>query len=375
VGASRARLFCQFVTGGLVLAVAGGTLGLLFASWATQLCLKLIPADMLAGMPYLNEIGFNFRVLAFACAISLLACALFSLTPILQLSFSDLHTGRTDGGRSVVGTTWRRLGARLVAVELATAVVLLAGAGLLGKSFYHLLHVDAGLNPKRLATLRVEGQRESYSKDEQAIALERSVIDRIAGLPGIKSVGLTDKLPLGDGTTQFRVVGKPFYGEHNEVSHRRINSGYFATLNARLLRGRYFAESDDASRSRVVIINQALAKQYFPGEDPVGMEIIYNSDSPQPRMQIIGLVDDVKEGPLDVPARAAMYVPSRSISSRQAIFPSWSAHLKRNNPCFLLSPASFINSTLALRFLRRRPCWIGFTIHRPHTCAGRRPGS
>ena len=151
---------------------------------------------MLAGMPYLNEISLNFRLLVFACAISLLACVLFSLTPVLQLSFSDLHAGRTDGGRSVAGTTWRRLGARLVAVELATAVVLLAGAGLIGKSFYRLLHVDAGLNPERLATLRVEGQRESYSKDEQAIALERSVIDRIAGLPGIKSVGLTDKLPL-----------------------------------------------------------------------------------------------------------------------------------------------------------------------------------
>jgi hypothetical protein len=131
-------------------------------------------------------------------------------------------------------------------------------------------------------------------------------------------VGLTDKLPLGDGdgTTQFRVVGKPFYGEHNEVSHRRINSGYFATLNARLLRGRYFAESDDASRSRVVIINQALAKQYFPGEDPVGMEIIYNSDSPQPRMRIIGVVDDVKEGPLDVPARAAMLRPAQSAAGK-----------------------------------------------------------
>lgn len=98
VGASRARLFRQFVTEGLVLAVAGGTLGLLCASWATQLCLKLIPADMLAGMPYLNEIGLNFRVLAFACAISLLACVLFSLTPVLQLSFSDLHAGGPTAG-------------------------------------------------------------------------------------------------------------------------------------------------------------------------------------------------------------------------------------------------------------------------------------
>ena len=375
VGASRARLFCQFVTEGLVLAVAGGTLGLLFASWATQLCLKLIPADMLAGMPYLNEIGFNFRVLAFACAISLLACALFSLTPILQLSFSDLHTGRTDGGRSVVGTTWRRLGARLVAVELATAVVLLAGAGLLGKSFYHLLHVDAGLIPERLATLRVEGQRESYSKDEQAIALERSVIDRIAGLPGIKSVGLTDKLPLGDGdgTTQFRVVGKPFYGEHNEVSHRRINSGYFATLNARLLCGRYFAESDDASRSRVVIINQALAKQYFPGEDPVGMEIIYNSDSPQPRMRIIGVVDDVKEGPLDVLARAAMYVPLnqqpashfsivvRTSQAEQSVLPTVTRVVHQLDPGLAISAEKTMLDRIhdsPAAYIRRSSAWL-----------------
>jgi len=140
-----------------------------------------------------------------------------------------------------------------------------------------------------------------------------------------------------------------------------------------LLRGRYFAESDDASRPRVVIINQALAKQYFPGEDPVGAEIIYNSDSPQPRIEIIGLVDDVKEGPLDVPARAAMYVP---LNQQPASHFSVVVRTSQAEESALLTLTDVIHQLdPGLRFLRGKPCWIGFTIHRPHTFAGRRPGS
>jgi macrolide transport system ATP-binding/permease protein len=183
-----------------------------------QVMTKLIPADMLAGMPYLNGIGLNFRVVALTCAISLVAGMLFSLTPILQLSFADLRAGLAERGRGTAGTTWRRFGAKFVVIELATAVVLLVGAGLLGKSFYRLLHVDAGLDPDHLATLRVEGQKASYSKDEQAIALERQVVEHLAGLLGVKSVGLTDKLPLGDGdgTTQF-----PWLANHAGASTMR----------------------------------------------------------------------------------------------------------------------------------------------------------
>ena len=129
-------------------------------------------------------------LLAFAGAISLLAAVLFSFTPTLRLSLSDMREGLAEGGRGSAGTMWRRFGSKLVVVELATAMVLLVGAGLLGKSFYRLLHVDIGLQPDHLATLEVAAPEASYGKDEQAVALERQIVSRIESLPGVKSVGI-----------------------------------------------------------------------------------------------------------------------------------------------------------------------------------------
>ena len=309
LGASPARLVRQFVTEGLVLVAAGSVLGLASAKWTMQLFLSLIPARMLAGMPYLTGIGLNLHVIAFACAISLATGVLFSLIPALRLSLSDLREGLTEGGRGSAGTVWRRLGSNLVVLELATAVVLLVGAGLLGQSLYRLLHEDMGMQPEHLATLRINAPDSSYRKNEQAVALERQVISRMENLPGVESVGITSRLPVTGGNTMWiKVVGRPFNGEHNEVGYREGRSGYFATLRARLLRGRYFAEQDDASKPPVIVIDQSFAKKYFPGEDPVGKQILYVDAKPSPPMEIVGLVDDIKEGPLDHDTWPTMYV-------------------------------------------------------------------
>jgi macrolide transport system ATP-binding/permease protein len=309
LGASRARLVRQFITEGLLLVGMGSVLGIASALAAMQLLIRLIPVSMLSSMPYLQGLSLNGRVMAFACGISLIAALLFSLVPILRLPLQDMRDGLTDGGRTSAGTVWRRFGANLVVIEMAIAMVLLVGAGLLGKSFYRLLHTDIGMQPDHLAAMRVLAPGPGYAKDEQMVALARQVVDRIASLPGVKSVALSHGLPVGSGSgnTTFQVIGRPDTRTSNYVDNRQVSSDYFTTLQARLMRGRFFTAAEDATKPRVAIINQAMAQRYFPGEDPVGKRIVYDVSAPQ--MEIVGIVDNVKEGPLDEDTHATMYVP------------------------------------------------------------------
>jgi macrolide transport system ATP-binding/permease protein len=311
LGASRARLMRQFITEGFVLVVAGSLLGLAAAQGAMQVLTRLISKDMMAGMPYLQGLSLNLHVLAFAGVVSVLAAALFSLAPIMRLPLTKLREGLTEGGRGYAGTLWRRFGANLVTVELAIAVVLLVGAGLLGKSFYRLLHVELGFQPDHLATMEVALPETAYEKDEQQAAAARQIVNRIASLPGVTSVGVSNVLPVSfnGNTTWIRLLGKPYHGEHNEVNQRDVSSAFFSTLHARLLRGRYFTEAEDASKPHVVMINQALARQYFPGEDPVGKKIGDTALTPTSITEIVGVVEDVKDGSLDSEIWPAVYYP------------------------------------------------------------------
>jgi predicted permease len=231
-----------------------------------------------------------------------------------------------------------------VVVELATAMVLLVGAGLLGKSLYRLLQVDVGLQAEHLVMLRVTAPALSYSTGEQQVALGRRISNRMSALPGVSAVALTSTPPVVGGNTMWiRVIGRPYHGEHNEVLYREVSPGYFSTLRARL-RGRPFAEDDDATKPPVVIINQALARQHFPGEDPLGRQLQYAPTSSQPAMEIVGIVDDIKEGALDAPTPPAMYVafaqdPTsgfavvvRTSLSAQALLPTLTAAIHQIDP-------------------------------------------
>ena len=311
LGASRARLIRQFVTEGLVLVGCGSVLGLASAAWAMQLLTRLIPAGMLARMAFLNHLGLNARVAAFGCGIALLAAILFSITPTLRLGFAQMREGLGEGSRGSAGNTWRRLGSRMIVVELATAVVLLVGAGLLGQSLYRLLHVDLHFNPEHLATLVVGAPDSTYGKDPQALALARRILTRVSRLPGVTSAGTSTVFPVSfNGNTDWiRFVGRPYNGEHNEVNEREVSAGYFAAIGAKMLRGRYFNENEDDSKPRVVIINRALAKKYFPGEDPIGKQIGDTELAPKSLRQIVGIVDDVREGSLDSEIWPAEYLP------------------------------------------------------------------
>jgi predicted permease len=310
LGASSGRLVRQFVTEGLLLAVTGGALGVAAGVGAMHLLTRLIPEQTLATMPYLKGLGFNLRVALFAAGICIATGLLFALTPIVRISLADMREGLTEGGRGASGTWWRRFGGNLVIVEIATAMVLLVGAGLLGKSLFRLLHADAGLAPDHLALLRVATAGDSYQKDAEQIALEQSLITRIGSMPGVQSLGITSHLPLGDGdgATSFHRLDRPYLGVNQEIARRSISTGYFSTLGARLLRGRSFREDEDESKPRVAVINLTMANQYFPGEDPIGKRIGWDNPNPDP-IEIVGIVNDLQEGQLDSAPRAALYMP------------------------------------------------------------------
>jgi macrolide transport system ATP-binding/permease protein len=309
LGASRSRLICQFLTEGIALAAFAAALGFASALVLIRLVRGLIPKDILDTMPYLRAAQLNAHALVFTALVALIAAMIFSLLPALRVSHADLRNGLQEGARGSSGTVWRRFGSNLVVAELAMAMILLVGAGLLGKSFYRLLHVDTGLNADRLATLDISGTVKGAGADAQWIAFERRIHAELSALPGVRAVAIANEAPLGDGdgSSNFVIVGRPPV-DHNEVIIRDVAASYFSTIEARLARGRYFADDEDQSRQRVVVINQQLAKVFFPGEDPVGKLIAMEGD-PKTTMQIVGIVDNIQEGQPDAAPQAAMYRP------------------------------------------------------------------
>jgi predicted permease len=311
LGATRVRLVYQFVTEGLLLAGFGCVAGVMVAGGVMKSLTRLVPKNMASNMPFLGGVGLNAHTGAFAAAIALIVSLLLAVTPILQLVFREIRDGLSDGDRSAAGRLWRRLGANLVVVELAVAVVLLAGAGLLGKSLYRLLHVPLGFDPNHLATLQIKVSGTVYKDAEHTIGLYREIVRRVSTLPGVESAGMTSMLPVQCNCAIDRIhfPGRPYHGEHNDVDERHVSSEYLSTLKARLLRGRFFTDADDSSKPGVAVINQTLAQKYFPGEDPIGQKIA-NEEGGQPSVwEIVGVVDDVREGPLDVETSPAEYFP------------------------------------------------------------------
>ena len=311
LGASLLRLTRQFAIEGLVLVAAGGSVGLAFADGAMQILSHLISKDMMANMPYLQGLELNPHVLIFAATLALFASVLFSAAPILHLSFSGMRSGLTEGGRTSAGTLWRRMGAHLVVIELATAMVLLSGAGLLAKSLYRLLHVDLGFQADHLATVRVELPDLKYSKDDQKITFARQMIERVGGLPGVRSAAITSLLPVTCSciTDWVRIVGRPYNGIHITADERDVSADFFTTLRARLVSGRYFADAEDESKPKVVVINRTFARKFFPNEDAIGKQIGDPQLSPSSIKQVIGIVEDFKDGSLDEGQDPVVYYP------------------------------------------------------------------
>jgi predicted permease len=311
LGASRGRLLRQFATEGLLLAGVGSAASVMVASWLMKLLARIVPKDMEANMPFLGGAGLNAHTIAFTMIIAFMAAVLLAAAPVLRLTFQRVRDGLSDGDRGSASQLWQRLGAKMVMVELAVAVVLLAGAGLLGQSFYRLLHVRLGFDPSHLATVRVMAPDTAHKDDEQIVGLQREIVRRVSSLPGVESAGLTSMLPAQCtcATDDIQVEGRPFQGQHNEVVERHVSPEYLSALKAKLLRGRLFSDADAAGRPGVAVISETLARKFFPGENPLGHRITNEEGGKPSAWEIVGVAEDVREGPLDAETWPAEYFP------------------------------------------------------------------
>jgi macrolide transport system ATP-binding/permease protein len=311
LGASRIRLLVQFLLESTLLVALGGTLGIVVAALAMRVLARLIPKFMISHLPFLIGPGLNTHVLAFACCLALLALILFAATPALRLRVDNIRESLASSSRGSAGTLWRRVGANLVVVELAIAVVLLVGAGLLGKSFYRLIHVDLNFHPDHLAMVGVIVPVTLYAKDADLARMQRQILAKATELPDVESAGITTVPPVSFDSPfdWIRFVGRAYNGEHNVVNHRDITAGYMRTLQAKLLRGRFFTSIDDETHPKVAIVNKTLAKLYYPGQDPIGQRFGDTDLAPESIKEIVGVVDDIREGPLDSQIWPAVYEP------------------------------------------------------------------
>jgi predicted permease len=306
LGASRARLVQQFVTEGLLLAVLGCLGGLLATVGLIRLLGALVPKDMSAKMPFLEGVHQNLHTCALAIGICVLAAVLIAATPILRLSKQRGRDTLVEGDRGAVFRFWRRMGSNLVVVELAITVVLLASAGLLARSLYSLLHVRLGFDARPLATVQI-----SLPAGADVETQYGEILRRVEQLPGVQAAGLTSRLPVqcDCNTDSIKVIGKPELVGENEVDERHVSPGYLPAIGAALVRGRLFTDADDPSKPGVAMINASLARKYFPNQDPIGQRYTNTEGGHLSTWEVVGEIEDVHEGQLDVPAAPAEYFP------------------------------------------------------------------
>ncbi|HSD33178.1 MAG TPA: ABC transporter permease [Gemmatimonadales bacterium] len=312
LGAGRPRLVRQLLTESTVLALSGGAAGVLLATWGVGLLRGLVPAEQQRFLAGFDRIGINGPVLLFTAAASLLTALLFGLAPALRSAAADLHVTLQEGERSGGAPTRHRLRRALVAVEVALALVLLVGARLMFRSVHHLLDTPPGFDTDSVALTGIVLPNARYETPERAVAFFHELVERVATLPGVSpgAVGAANVVPLCqcNQTTSFGIVGAPPFppGERPDVGWRVVTPGYFAALGVPLVAGRGLADRDDARAPRVVVVNQTLARRYFP-DGAVGRRLAMGPDTAT--IEIVGVAADVRhDGPARLPA-PELYLP------------------------------------------------------------------
>jgi putative ABC transport system permease protein len=310
LGAGRRRLVRQLLTESVLLAAAGGLLGLLFAQAAIQAFLALGPTDL----PRAKGIRLDGGVLAFTAALTVVAGVGFGLVPALQASRGDQQESLAGGGRGSAGSRGRTRARRaLVLAEVALSLVLLAGAGLLVKSFRRLLAVDPGYRTSQLLSLRVSLPKARYAQRESLATFHDRLAARLRALPGVKAAGAASVAPLTPwrATVNFTVEGQPPPAPENVplANYRAVDEQYFAAMEIPVLRGRAFAAADTPAGRPVAIVNRTLAERYWPGADPVGARLVVDDEPGRRTVEVIGVVRDVKHYGLDDTPSLDVYVP------------------------------------------------------------------
>lgn len=304
LGASRWRIIRQLLTESTLLALAGGAAGLLLAGWGVASITALAPGNL----PRIGEVRIDGRVLGFMLVTSLLTGILFGLAPALQLPRLSIQEVVKDGGRGATGNRRRWLRHFLVVSEVAFALMLLIGAGLLINSFWRLQQVDRGFDARNLLTLNLTLSR--YSTNEQQVAFLREMLERISLTPGARAVGLTSTLPLRGGpATDFVIEGRPPLqpGDEPSADIRIIDPNYFRAMSIPLRAGRPFSETDSGNAPTVMVISEKMARQFWPNEDPIGKRVTMKDWGPPLTGEIVGIVGDVKADGLDSETRPMIY--------------------------------------------------------------------
>ncbi|MFN2579094.1 MAG: ABC transporter permease [Pyrinomonadaceae bacterium] len=313
LGASRWRVVRQLLTESVLLSLAGGVLGLLLAYWGTTALVSMLPPNQISALPFLQTLNIDFRMLGFSFGLSVLTGIIFGLAPALQASRLELSGVLKEGGRNTSGSVSQRLRSGLVMTEIALAVVLLVGAGMLLKSLVRVLSTDPGFNPENVLTMTVVLPAARYADAASQINFQDQLQQRIQALPGVAGAGTVNILPLQPGnTTRVNVEGDPIPvpGQEQEANIRTVSEDYFRTLGVPLISGRMFDARDKADAPPVVIIGKTMADRVFSGRNAVGRRLKY-AGVEAPPISIVGVVADVKITGLDQETRPVIYYPFR----------------------------------------------------------------
>jgi putative ABC transport system permease protein len=310
LGASRGRLVQQMLTESTLLALLGGIAGFLLARWG----LRVLIAIGEKSFPRLAAAGMDLWILLFTFLISIATGVLFGIAPALQSARSVTHDSLKEGGRSgTTGVASQQLRRVLVVAEVALSLILLVGAGLLLKSFARLMDVDAGFRPAGVLTMRIALPEQRYAKPEQIRNFYRSLLDRVTKIPGVKAAGGVSLLPFsgnssGTTTVDSRVVSGA--DASPEADRRDVLPGFFEAMGIDLIRGRYIDDRDNETAAPVAVIDETMAKTYWPNEDPIGQRLKLGArQSSAPWMTIVGLVKHVRYRTLEAKSRVQVYFP------------------------------------------------------------------
>jgi putative ABC transport system permease protein len=319
LGASRMRVVRQLLTESVLLSLAGGALGLVLAVWWSDLLVTLGKENI----PRALQVGLDWRVLGFTLAVSVLTGVIFGLVPAIHSSKTELTESLKEGGRgSGEGARRNRVRGVLVVSELAIAVVLLVGAGLLIQSLWRLRQVSPGFDSQNLLTFVVGIPEVKYPTEKQA-QFYRDLVTRIESLPGVRSASSVIPLPLSGDLFRisFETEGRPVAkGDQPSADFFAIGDGYFKTLGVSILKGRDFNDRDGEKAPGVIIVNQAFARKFFPNEDPVGKRIkpgISTNENKPDWREIVGVVSDVRNRNLSSQLREGYFVPAAQIPFNQ----------------------------------------------------------
>src|SRR5262245_17257536 len=366
LGAGRWRIFRQLLTESFLLGVIGGVFGLALAFWGIDLVLAGIPNEL----PFYVKFNIDNRVLGFTAGISLLTAVVFGTAPALQASQVNLNETLKEGGRGAAGASYHRLRRLLVITEVALSLILLIGAGLLMRGFLRLQGVNPGFKPENVLTMRIGLPRSNYDTPEKRSIFFQELIERVEALPGVQEAGGTSNLPLrGTWGRSLWVEGVPVLsvGQSPTINHNVITPGYFKAMGIPIMMGRDFTDADKRDGLKVTIIDERLAREYWPNQSPLGKRIRFSPpENNEPWSAIVGVVGNVKNESLSLTQSKSVYLPHsqfsiggmalavRAAASPESLAPAIRDQVKRMDPNLPLTQVLTMTEVVSLSIYRPR---------------------